>query len=94
MTVHATMEYIILSLSNNFPGTGNGVFYAFRAEMLLEGQAVKLTAVQVINLPLWHKINKIDRDCFIKAERTERLYKYIVHKAEFSITCRMCDTYT
>jgi hypothetical protein len=46
--------------------------------------AVKLTTVQVTKLPLWHKISKTDI-CFAKPVLTENLY--IVHKAEFSVTC-------
>jgi hypothetical protein len=34
MTVHATMEYAMPSLSNNCTATENGVFYAVRADML------------------------------------------------------------
>jgi hypothetical protein len=34
MAAHATMEYVMASLSNNITATRNGVFYAVNAEIL------------------------------------------------------------
>jgi hypothetical protein len=52
---------------------------------------VKLTTVQVPELPLWHKLREIGMICSVKPVMTEDLC--VVQKEEFSITCYMCDTY-
>jgi hypothetical protein len=51
----------------------------------------KLTTVQVTKLPLWHKIRKIDMNCFAKPIQTED--SCIVQKEKFSIKCYVCVTY-
>jgi hypothetical protein len=49
--------------------------------------AVRLTSVQVTNLPVYHKIRKKNVNCFTRPGQT--VHAYVVRKENFLVTCYM-----
>jgi hypothetical protein len=92
MAAHATVEYIMPSLSNNCTATEEWCFLCSPCWSYTNLAVVKLMTIQVTKLPLYHKICKIGMICFAKPGLTEDFYK--VQKKEFTVTCYKCDMFT
>jgi hypothetical protein len=57
----------------------------------IRGLNLAVVKLKTARLPLQHKIDKICIICFAKPMLTGLIY---TAKAEFSVTCSMCDIYT